>query len=71
MRLHESESICELQSQLFVEHDRLFKAADSRVGLHRESGSVSEMVQDRHVVITVVESVMWPIPICVIYTDLE
>jgi len=46
--IHEWESICGLQSQLFSENERLFKVRPP-TGSHvdRKSGSVKEMVQDR------------------------
>jgi len=51
--IHEWESICGLQSQLFSENERLFKVSPpppTGSHIHRKSGSIKEMVQDRHVV---------------------
>jgi len=63
---HEQEIICGIQSQLFVENERLFKVTGSHV--HCESDSISKMAQDRHVAAllqtTNRECHIWPIDSC-------
>ena len=49
--IHVWESICGLQSQLFSKNERLFKVMGSHIGLHCESGIISSIVQDRHIVL--------------------